>query len=236
MALPEIKHPIHKLVLPSTNKSISYRPFTVREEKLLLIARLSDDIDEVLRVMKQVVSNCILDKIDVDSLAMFDIEYIFINLRKVSVSNVIEMFYTEENIKVPFTVDLDQVKVEFNKNHTNKIQINEDVGIMMRYPSIDSMMKLEYEIGKADGVDVDPIIFNMILECIDSLYDDKKVYKDFSKVELEEFLLSLPVESMQKIKTFFDTMPVLRHETKVKLPDGTIKTVVMKGLKDFFSF
>lgn len=236
MALPEIKHPIHKLVLPSTNKSISYRPFTVREEKLLLIARLSDDIDEVVRVMKQVVSNCILDKIDVDSLAMFDIEYIFINLRKVSVSNVIEMFYTEENIKVPFTVDLDQVKVEFNKNHTNKIQINEDVGIMMRYPSIDSMMKLEYEIGKADGVDVDPIIFNMILECIDSLYDDKKVYKDFSKAELEEFLLSLPVESMQKIKTFFDTMPVLRHETKVKLPDGTIKTVVMKGLKDFFSF
>ena len=91
-------------------------------------------------------------------------------------------------------------------------------------------------VGKADGVDVDPIIFNMILECIDSLYDDKKVYKDFSKAELEEFLLSLPVESMQKIKTFFDTMPVLRHETKVKLPDGTIKTVVMKGLKDFFSF
>jgi hypothetical protein len=183
MPLPEIKHPIFKLIVPSTKKTISYRPYTVKEEKLLLTVRMSDDLEEVTETLKQIINNCILDDIDVDKLAMFDIEYIFINLRKVSVSNEVEMFITHENKKIPFIVNLDQIKVVFKSDHSNIIQINDDLGIKMKYPNMKQMLKLEeiYSEPEYDNKKVDDYLFNIFIECIDNIFDNIKVYNEFTK-------------------------------------------------------
>jgi hypothetical protein len=238
MPLPEIKHPIFKLVVPSTKKTISYRPYTVKEEKLLLTVRMSDDLEEVTETLKQIINNCILDDIDVDKLAMFDIEYIFINLRKVSVSNEVEMFITHENKKIPFIVDLDQIKVVFKSDHSNVIQINDDLGIKMKYPNMKQMLKLEeiYSEPEYDNKKVDDYLFNIFIECIDNIFDNNKVYNEFTKEELETFVLSLPAENNKDILKFFRTMPTLEHTVNVKLPDGTMKEAKLSGLRDFFTF
>lgn len=238
MPLPEIKHPIFKLTIPSTNKQVTYRPYTVKEEKLLLTVKLSDDIEEVVETIKQIINNCIFDDIDVDKLAMFDIEYIFVNLRKVSVSNQLEMVIDHEGKKVPFTVDLDEVKIKYNPNHSNKIQVNEEVGIKMRYPTLKQIIKLEsmYSNSEVSGDDIDKYVFEIFVDCIDSIYDNNKVYTDFTKEELETFVLSLPVENSKKITEFFNTMPTLEHVVQVRLPDGGTKEAKLSGLRDFFTF
>jgi hypothetical protein len=238
MSLPEIKHPIFKLTVPSTKKSISYRPYTVKEEKLLLTVRMSDDLEEVIETLKQVINNCVLDDISVDKLAMFDIEYIFINLRKVSVSNEVEMYITHEEKRVPFTLDLDKVQVVFKPDHTNVIHINDDLGIKMKYPNMNQMLKLEeiYAEPEYDVKKVDEYLFNIFISCIDNIFDSKKVYNEFSKEELETFVLSLPVENNKKILEFFRTMPTLEHTVNVELPDGTMKEAKLSGLRDFFTF
>ena len=238
MSLPIIKHPIYKLTIPSTEKVISYRPYTVQEEKLLLIVRLSEDIEEVIMTLKQIIRNCVLDEINVDKLAMFDIEYIFVNIRKVSVSNIVELFYTEEDEKIPFMVDLEQVKIKFTPSHSNRININTNVGIKMNYPNLSDILKLEFIANQTDvlATEIDDQLFEMFVNSIDSIYDNEKTYTDFTKEELRTFVLSLPVDSMSKIREFFDTMPVLEHNVKVKLPSGEIKEVKLKGLKDFFTF
>jgi len=150
MTLPKIKHPLFKLVVPSTGKTVSYRPYTVQEEKLLLIVKMSEDLKEVIDTVKQIIKNCVVDEIDVDKLAMFDIEYIFINVRKVSVSNVVELVYTEEDKKYQFTVDLEDVKVKFDPTHTDKIQLSESLGVKMRYPDLETMLTMEYKIRMSD--------------------------------------------------------------------------------------
>ncbi|CAB5221138.1 Baseplate hub assembly protein, bacteriophage T4-like [uncultured Caudovirales phage] len=238
MPLPEIKHPIFKLTIPSTKKTVSYRPYTVKEEKLLLTVRMSDDLEEVIETLKQVINNCILDDINIDKLAMFDIEYIFVNLRKVSVSNEVEMFITHEDKKIPFTLDLDQIKVVFKPDHTNVIQINEDLGIKMKYPNMKQMLRLDEIYGEPeyDGKKVDDYLFEIFIDCIDNIFDNKKVYTEFTREELEIFMLSLPVENNKKILEFFRTMPTLEHTVSVKLPDGTMKEAKLSGLRDFFTF
>jgi len=237
MPLPSIKHPVFKLVLPSTQKTISYRPYTVQEEKLLLIVRLSDTIDEIIDTIKQIIKNCVLDDIDVDSLAMFDIEFIFLNIRKVSVSNVIELNYNEDNVRIPFEVDLDQVKVKFDPAHTNTIKVDESIGMQMRYPNVSEILKLEYLIEKDEAESkIDDYIFDIFLQCVDKVYDSDAVYTDFTKEEMNDFVANLPSSMMKQIKSFFETMPVLEHVVDIKMPDGTTRPVKLKGLKDFFIF
>ena len=237
MALPKIKHPLFKLVVPSTNKTINYRPFTVQEEKLLLVVKMSDDLKEVIEAVKQVIKNCVVDEIDVDKLAMFDIEYIFINIRKVSISNVVELFYTHKDKKYPFSVDLDEVKVKFNLNHTDKIMISESLGIKMRYPDLETMMTMEFDVrvNEFDAAVVNESIFNMIIKSIEYIFDDEKVYKDFTNEEMTDFLNSLRVEDLAKIQSFFSTMPAVQHEVELDV-DGEKVKVELRGMKDFFTY
>lgn len=235
MALPQIKHPLYKLVLPSTGKTISYRPYTVREEKQLLIVRMSEDINEVVAVLKQIVRNCVIDDIDVDKLALFDVEYIFLNIRKVSVSNIIELFYSDGNDKIPFVVDLDQVSVKKNPDHKDTVKITEDIYVKMKYPTIEDAILTEYSI-ISNPSRADDAIFDMILNSIDVIYDKDTVHRDFTRQELEEFMLSLPSEVLDNFKGYFQTIPVLEHEVEIKLKNGETKKVVLRGLKDFFTF
>lgn len=238
MALPEIKHPIFKLKVPSTKKEIRYRPYTVKEEKLLLTSKMSDNIDEIVESLKQVISNCVLDEINVDKLAMFDIEYIFINLRKVSVSEKVELFVEHDGRKIPFEVDLNTVHVKFPKEHSNIVSINDDISIKMKYPNMKQILGLE-NIATTDEttlVKVDDYIFDMFIDCIESVMDSDKVYNDFTKEELTDFVLNLPSNNNVKIAEFFNSMPLLEHKVDVKLPDGKSTEVTLKGLKDFFIF
>lgn len=237
MALPKVKHPIFKLTVPSTGRVVSYRPYTVQEEKLLLIVRMSDDIDEIIDAVKQIVNNCVLDDIDVDSLAMFDIEYIFINLRKISVGNVVELIYTDEDQKFPFSVDLDDVKVKFNEDNKKNIDLGGGLGIVLKYPNMRSSIKVEFDlrISLMKPSDVEDGVFEMILDCIDYIYDEEKVYKEFTRDELKEFIMNLSLESLDKLHRFFKTLPAVEHEVEVDVK-GEKRRVTLRGMKDFFSF
>lgn len=237
MALPEIKHPIFKLKVPSTKKEIRYRPYTVKEEKLLLTVRMSEDIEEIIETIKQIIRNCVLDDVDVEKLAMFDVEYMFVNLRKVSVSNEVEMYLEHEGRKIPFKVDLNDVKIKFNEKHSNTIQINDDISVKLKYPTISQILRLE-NLTLTEGVtptQVNDYIFDMFIDCIDSIMDSEKVYTDFTREELTKFVLSLPSENNDKILQFFNTMPTLEHTVHVKLPNGETKEATLRGLKDFFT-
>jgi hypothetical protein len=206
--------------------------------------KMSTDVDEIIGTIKQIISNCVFEDINVDKLAMFDIEYLFLNIRKVSVSNVVELNYTEEvdgkPIRVPFTVDLEEVKVKFNPQHTSTIKINEDMVIKMNYPNVAHILKLEDMIQKEEfsSTKVDEYVYDMFLDCVDAIYDAEKMYgrSEFTKEELDQFVSSLPADIMVQIRLFFDTLPSLEHEVEVTLPSGDKRTVTMKGLKDFFIF
>ena len=236
MALPEIKHPIFKLKVPSTKKELRYRPYTVKEEKLLLTIRMSDDIEEITETIKQIIRNCVLDEINIDKLAMFDVEYLFVNLRKVSVSNEVEMYLDHEGKKIPFKVDLNDVKIVFNEKHSNIIEINDEISVKLRYPTITQILKLE-SLTLTEGVtpaQINDYIFDMFIDCIESIRDTEKVYNDFTREELTTFVLSLPSENNDKILQFFNTMPTLEHTVHVRLPNGETKEATLRGLKDFF--
>ena len=237
MALPEIKHPTFKLKIPSTKKEIRYRPYTVKEEKLLLTVRMSEDIEEIIETIKQIIRNCVLDEINIDKLAMFDIEYMFVNLRKVSVSNEVEMYMDYEGKKIPFKVDLNDVKIVFNEKHSNTIEINDDISVKLKYPTITQMLRLE-NLTLTEGVtpaQINDYIFDMFIDCIESIRDSQKVYNDFTREELTTFVLSLPSENNDKILQFFNTMPTLEHKVHVRLPNGETKEATLRGLKDFFT-
>lgn len=234
MTLPKITHPIFKITIPSTKKTLSFRPYTVKEEKLLLMIDKSENLTDSIDTLKQIINNCCVDSINVDKLAVFDIEYIFIKLRSKSVGEQLELVYNIEGDKRPFVVDLEKVEVKFNPEHKQKFVLAGDVGVSMNYPNFDSMLKLE-KLVKEDS-DVDQFVFDMFIDCIDTVFDDNKVYDDFSREEIEEFVLSLPSDATKTIRNFFETMPVLEHTVQVKKKDGSTEKVVLRGLKDFFIF
>lgn len=237
MPLPNLKHPVFKLTLPSTKKTVTYRPYTVQEEKLLLVVKMSEDIGEIVDTMKQIIRNCILDDVDVDRLAMFDIEYLFINIRKVSVSNEVDLVYTYEGKKIPFKINLEQVGVKFNPDHTDRIILSDGVGIKMKYPTLEKMLKLDYRI-KLAGFEqsaIDREIFDVILDCVENVFDEEKVYTDFTREELESFVNSLKISDLRSVQKFFTTMPALEHRVTLKVGENETQEVVLRGLKDFFS-
>jgi hypothetical protein len=234
MALPKITHPLFKLTIPSTKKVVNFRPYTVREEKLLLMMKTTKDLAEISEVIKQIINNCSVDKIDVDKLSLFDIEYIFIKLRANSVSEEIELIYTKEKERYNFFINLNEVEIKYNPEHQQKFILHDNIGVSMNYPTFTDMLNLEKE--AEEGPDVEQMIYDTFIKCIDSIYDDTKVYKDFTKDEINEFVLSLPKNCIEKIKDFFDTIPVLEHQTKIKLKSGETEDVTLKGLKDFFIF
>jgi hypothetical protein len=237
MSLPKVVHPTFKITIPSTKKALTFRPYTVREEKILLMMKESESIPDVVDALRQVIINCCMEDIDVSKLALFDIEYIFVKIRAKSVGEILELQLNEGEKPIKFTVNLDDVEIKFNPTHTNKIMLFDQYGVTMKYPTFDVMLKLDTFIKEnKDTKKINEFIFDVIISCIDNVFDDEKVYKDFTKEELDNFVLSLPVEASNKLREFFDTMPSLEHTVTLKNKEGETKDITLRGLKDFFIF
>jgi T4 bacteriophage base plate protein len=230
MALPKIKHPTYSITIPSTGQKVNIRPFTVQEEKLLLMAKSSDNINDTVTTIKQVINNCIMESVDVEKFATFDIEYLFIKLRAKSVGEIVDLEYTvpETNENIKFKINLDDIEVKRNPDHKNKFNLYENIGVVMRYPTLNELKNIESE---ADENKILEVLFN----CIEKIYDDDTVYNDFNEKELQEFIDSLPLDSLNNIKSFFETMPSVEHQVQLKNKDGKVIDVNLKGLNSFFT-
>lgn len=233
MGLPKIQQPLFELTVPSTEKKVQFRPFTVKEEKILLIAQESKDIDQVILAIKQIVSNCV-EGVDVDELAMFDLEYMLINIRAKSVSNEIEFAIKDPDTdeRIEMSLNIEDIQIKKDPKHNKIIKINDDVALEMTYPRIDQLKTL----AQSDEDTKEMVLFEMMVGCIKSVVSGDQVYKlsDFSKTEVDEFIESLSSKNVEDMKQFFDTMPVLKYEKKYKLKDGTEKTFVAEGTETFF--
>ena len=237
MALPVMSQVTYELTIPSTKQKIKYRPFLVKEQKDLLIAQQSDDEKVMIETLKNIIRSCTLDKVEVDNLAMFDIEYIFTQLRAKSVGEYSELTFNclecnDPKAKMNVNIDLTTLKVEFNEKHKSIIPLFDTVGIKMKYPGLalfDKMNKLE-------GNQVD-MIFDVIIECIDSIYDEDTVYPahEQSKEELETFINNLTQDQFQKVQNFFETMPKLEKEIEFDCPMCKYHHQhIVRGLSGFF--
>lgn len=237
MALPQINTPVHELTIPSTGKKIKYRPFVVREEKLLLLALEGQDQKEITDTIVQIIGNCVQSKIDVDSLSTFDIEYIFLNVRAKSVGEVLEFAITcpdDEETQVEVEINIDDIKVIKSKDHTDTIDLENGYFIKMKYPT----MKYIMEKNPDDQKSLIDSTFEYAVECIDTIYNDEETWEaaDSTKKELEEFVETLNSKQYSKLQTFFGTMPKLSHTVKVKNPNTkVVSDVTIEGLANFFA-
>lgn len=235
MALPKIDMPIYQCDLPSTGKKIRFRPFTVKEEKILLTARETEDIEQMLIAIRQILSNCLIDT-NIETLTSFDIEYLLIQIRSKSVDNKVSFEVkdpdTDETVKLE--LDLSKVEVQRSPEHNNKIKVSDEYTIFLKYPTIESVGKITEDLTEKKP-DVDNT-YRIISACLDKLASKDEVYnfKDFSQKEVEEFLESLHADTVKSIKKFFDTMPKIRHEMKYKNSKGDEKTFVIEGTRSFF--
>ena len=237
MALPKLNTPTYELEVPSTDEKIKYRPFLVKEEKILLMAMESKDNAQIINAVKDIVSSCTFEKVNVSTMPMFDMEYIFLNIRAKSVGEISKLkILCPDDKKTYASVELDLTKVEVqvSDDHTNKIELTDDMGMIMTYPTIDSFLESGIE-----NIDANNML-DVIGSCVLQIYEEKgeKVYqaKDQTKKELTEFIESMNSSQFKKLQSFFDTMPKLTHTIKVKNPK-TKKTsdVKLTGLNDFFA-
>jgi hypothetical protein len=209
----------------------------VQEEKVLLIAQESKDQKAIIRAVQQIINNCIVEgEVDVDALAPFDIEFFFLQLRARSVNNVLRLKLNDpddEQTTYDYEVDLDDIQLTFAKDHEKRIQLNDEIGVVMRYPTLTSMSKFEF---KESNMTED--LFGVIKETIESVYDANEVYPfhDEPPAEQDAFLESLSSEAFTKLRHFYDTMPKLEHDITISRPDGTSFTITLQGLSDFFSY
>ena len=237
MALPKLNTPTYELEVPSTDEKIKYRPFLVKEEKILLMAMESKDNAQIINAVKDIVSSCTFEKLNVATMPMFDMEYIFLNIRAKSVGEVSKLkILCPDDKKTYASVELDLTKVEVQvgDDHSNKIELTDDMGIIMTYPTIDSFLESGIETINASNM------LDVVGSCVLQIYEQKgeKVYqaKDQTKKELTEFIESMNSGQFKKLQSFFDTMPKLTHTIQVKNPK-TKKTsdVKLTGLNDFFA-
>ena len=238
MPLPKLNTPTYELTLPSSNRKVKYRPFLVKEEKILLIAMESEDEKEMQNAVKQILKNCILTRgISVDKLAVFDIEYLFLNIRGKSVGEEITLNIVcpdDEKTEVEVAVNVEDVKIQKSDKHDPVIQLTDQVGIVMKYPSMEMFVK--NNITGEDQQKVDTI-FDMTIDCISQVVEGEDVLeaKSFSKKEMLEFVETFDTQQFQKIQDFFETMPKLSHKIKVLNPKTNVKSeVVIEGLSSFF--
>ena len=239
MALPKIEVPTYELTLPSEDKKIKYRPFLVREEKILYIAMETGQNKEMINALKDVVGACTFDVLNVDRLPIFDIEYIFLQIRAKSVSEITKfraICPDDGKTYVETEVDLTKVEVQVDDEHTNRIMLESErnLGIVLKYPTLKN-----YDVGRGlDNIEIDKV-FNILIDCIDHIFEGDKIYpaKDTSKQELKEFIEGLPQDAFTKIKSFFDTMPKLKHEVEVTNPNTNVTSkIVLTGIADFFGY
>lgn len=233
MSLPKISHPLFDVIIPSSKKKVKMRPFLVKEEKILLIAQTSDNPNDIVEAIKQVINNCFVDDVSIDDLTTFDLEYIFVKLRARSVTHLIELKYTDpdDGSKYDVIVDLDAVEIKEDPRHANKIELTDTSGIVLRYPKTDMINSIK----KAE-TEVD-LFFNVIKYCIDKVYDEDSIYalSDFTEEEQNDFLNELDVNTFTKIQTFLETMPRLYYEAAYMTKDGAEKKLILNSLTDFFT-
>jgi len=236
MALPKLNTLTYELEVPSTDEKIKYRPFLVREEKILLMAMESKDNAQIINAVQEIVSSCTFDKLDIGELPMFDVEYLFLNIRAKSVGEVSKLkILCPDDAKTyaEVEIDLTKVEVQVDDGHTNKIELSDDMGMIMTYPSMKTFQ--ERGIQNIDSKNM----LDIIGSCVLQIYEEKgeKVYpgKDSSKEELTEFIENLNSKQFEKIKSFFDTMPKLKHEITLKNPKTKKESkLTLTGLNDFF--
>jgi hypothetical protein len=238
MPLPKISTPTYELELPSTGNTIQYRPFLVREEKLLVIALESEDTKQITTAIKTVIKNCILTKnIKVESLPTFDIEYLFLNIRGKSVGEDLEVNVIcpdDEETTVPVTINIDDIKVQKNEDHTKQIKLDDHIMMEMKYPSLDQFIKSNFDFSSTNNMEQS---FDLVASCVDKIYTEDEAWTstDISKKEIVEFLDQMNSSQFKKIEQFFETMPKLTHEITVTNPNtGVESTVVLEGLSSFF--
>ena len=237
MPLPTISTPTYELVLPSSGRKIKYRPFLVKEEKILIIALESEDQKQIANAVKGILASCILTKgTKVEKLSTFDIEYLFLNVRGKSVGEQIEVMVTcpdDGKTQVPMSINIDSIKVKKSKDHTPDIKLDDTYTLRMRYPSLDEFIKSNFS---AENIKVDDT-FQLIASCVDQVYSEEESWtqEDCTKQELVEFIEQLNSSQFKEIEKFFDTMPKLSHKVKVKNPNTKVESeIVLEGLQNFF--
>ena len=233
MPLPKLSIPEYEATLPVTGTKISYRPFLVKEEKLLYLAMESQDNKQMIKAVKTIIKNCTNLKTKVEDLATFEIEYIFLKIRSVAVGEVSEFKVIcpdDDKTEVTVSVPLSEVGVDIPEEHNAKILLDENVGVVMKYPSLDVFIKQNL----SENPDIDDI-FELAATCIGQVYDSEEVYDSFTKAEALEFLENLNAEQFQKVQKFFETMPKLSHTIKVKNPKTKVESpLVLEGLASVF--
>ena len=239
MPLPKIVAPTYTLELPSTGQEISYRPFLVKEEKVLVIALESEDNKQITNAIKTVIKNCISTKgIKVETLPTFDIEYLFLNIRGKSVGEEIEVNVIcpdDEVTQVPVTIDLDDIQVQKSDEHTNKIKLDNTLMMEMKYPSLDEFIKNNFDFNDENSMDQS---FNLIASCVNNIFSEDEVWaaEDCTKKEIKEFLEQMNSAQFKDIEKFFETMPKLSHTIKITNPKTKVESeVVLEGLASFFT-
>ena len=240
MPLPKISTPTFELVIPSTKKKIKYRPFLVKEEKVLVMAMESEDMEQIARAIKDVLSNCILTRgVKVEKLSTFDIEYLFLNVRGKSVGESVDVIVTctdDNETKVYVEIDIDTIKIFKNKGHNNIIKLDDELSMKMKYPSISQFVENNFDTGD-DNDDIKKSL-RLITSCIDIVYNKEESWQasDCTKKELEAFVDQLNTKQFKEIETFFNTMPKLSHVVLVKNPITNVESeVTLEGLASFFS-
>jgi hypothetical protein len=239
MPLPKIVTPEYDLVLPSTQKKITYRPFLVKEEKLLVLALESEDTKQITTAIKSVLKSCILTRgIKVEKLPTFDIEYLFLNIRARSVGEEVEVNIVapddgETNVTV--TIDLEDIQVQTDENHSNKIRLDETLMMEMKYPSLEQFISNNFDFEGETDINQS---FELIASCIDKIYNEDEVWStdDCTKKEVVDFLEQMSSTQFKEIEQFFETMPKLSHTIEITNPSTKVKsTIVLEGLSSFFA-
>ena len=241
MPLPKINTPTFELVLPSNGKKIKYRPFLVREEKILVMAMESDDMKQITSAIIDILNNCILTKtIKIEKLSTFDIEYLFLNVRSKSVGETVEVNVTcpDDGVtQVQMEIDIDSIKVQKDKNHTNIVKLDDNLSMKLKYPSMNEFIENNFDASDTSRSEVSQSL-DMITSCIDMIYNEEESWSanDSTKKELSEFIEQLNTKQFKDVEKFFTTMPKLSHTIKVKNPKTNVEsTVVLEGLAAFFS-
>ena len=239
MPLPKISTPTYELVLPSSGKKVKYRPFLVKEEKILIMALESEDTKQITSAIKSVLSDCILSRgIKIDKLATFDIEYLFLNVRGKSVGETVEVNVTcpdDGQTKVEMEIDIDSIKIQKDSNHSNIIKLDDSLSVQMNYPSLDQFIETNFDTSNNSQVDES---LNVIMSCIKQVYNEEEAWEasNCTKKELRDFVESMNSKQFKEVENFFETMPKLSHKVKVMNPNTKVESeVVIEGLASFFS-
>ena len=236
MSLPKINTPEYKLNIPSTDEEITYRPFLVKEEKLLLIAQETGDEKAQYHAIQNLIKSCVVQELAVDRLPMFDLEYIFLNIRAKSVGEIANLTIVcpdDEKTTVRVKVDLTKINIVMDKKHDARIQLTENIGILMSYPTMD----LVEQYAVTDTPEPTEQLFKMVTECIYQIWEGEETHdaSDYTYEDKMEFIESLGHDQFAKIQNFFETMPTLKHEIKVTNPNTKVKsTVILRGIQSFF--